>query len=117
MVKKVLYAASEVYPFAKTGGLADVAYALPRALKKLYNVTVVMPLYRIVDRKKYAIAPTGETLVISMGGKEHSIELYGCTYEGCEYCFLYSPLLCDKEFLYGTPEEGYEDNGLRFALF
>lgn len=117
MVKKVLFAASEVYPFAKTGGLADVAHALPRALKNLYNVTVVMPLYSIIDRDKYDIISLNETLSISMGGKEYQIDLYGCTVEGYEYYFVYSPLLCDRKFLYGTPKSGYEDNGLRFALF
>ncbi|OHD88413.1 MAG: glycogen synthase [Sulfuricurvum sp. RIFCSPHIGHO2_12_FULL_44_8] len=117
MVKKVLFAASEVYPFAKTGGLADVAHALPRALKNLYDVTVVMPLYSIIDRNKYNIASLGETLNISMGGKEYAIELYGCTVEGYEYYFIYEPMLCDRKFLYGTPKAGYEDNGLRFALF
>jgi len=117
MVKKVLFAASEVYPFAKTGGLADVAHALPRALKNLYDVTVVMPLYSSIDRDKYAIASLGESFTVSMGREEYPIDLYGCTVEGYEYCFVYSPILCDREFLYGTPEEGYEDNGVRFALF
>lgn len=117
MVKKVLFAASEVYPFAKTGGLADVAHALPRALKNLYDVTVVMPLYRIIDRDKYTITSLGETLTVSMGGEDYTIDLYGCSVDGYEYCFVYSPILCDREFLYGTAEAGYDDNGLRFALF
>ena len=43
---KVLFAASEVYPFMKTGGLADVAYALPKALRQLgIDVRVIMPNY------------------------------------------------------------------------
>ena len=117
MVKTVLFAASEVYPFAKTGGLADVAHALPRALKNLYDVTVVMPLYSLIDIEKHAITALGESLSISMGGEEYVIDLYGCSAEGYAFYFLYSPLLCDREFLYGTPEEGYKDNGLRFALF
>lgn len=117
MVKKVLFAASEVYPFAKTGGLADVAHALPRALKNLYDVTVVMPLYRSIDREKHKIICLGESWSITMGGIEYPIDLYGCKVEGYEYYFIYSPLLCDREFLYGTPESGYKDNGLRFALF
>jgi len=117
MVKKVLFAASEVYPFAKTGGLADVAHALPRALKNLYDVTVVMPLYSVIDKDKYAITSLGESLTLSMGSEEYIIDLYGCSVEGYEFYFIYSPLLCDREFLYGTPEAGYKDNGLRFALF
>lgn len=117
MVKKVLFAASEVYPFAKTGGLADVAHALPRALKNLYDVSVVMPLYTLVDTEKHAISALGESLSISMGEEEYVVDLYGCSVEGYTFYFLYSPLLCDREFLYGTPEAGYKDNALRFALF
>ncbi len=46
-MKKVLFAASEVFPLAKTGGLADVAHALPRALRKLgLDVKITMPAYR-----------------------------------------------------------------------
>ena len=93
MAKKVLFAASEVYPFAKTGGLADVAHALPRALKNPYDVTVVMPLYRSIDREKHNIISLGESWDISMGGIEYPIELYGCKVEGYEYYFIYSPLL------------------------
>ena len=44
---KVLFVASEVSPFRKTGGLADVAGALPKALKRRgIDVRVVMPLYQ-----------------------------------------------------------------------
>ena len=49
---KVLLAASEVHPFAKTGGLADVAGALPRALAELdVEVAVCLPLYPKVRRR------------------------------------------------------------------
>lgn len=114
---RLLFAASEVYPFAKSGGLADVAHSLPRALNSDYDVDVVMPLYQFVERGKFAILPLDESYTVSMGGVEYPIELYGCLYEGLNYRFVYSPLLCDREFLYGPPESGYEDNALRFGLF
>lgn len=118
MVKaSLLFASSEVYPFAKSGGLADVAHSLPRALSKDYRVHVVMPLYQFVDRQKYAIAALNEHFVITMGGVDYPVEIFGCEYEGLSYRFIYSPLLCDREFLYGTPESGYADNALRFGLF
>ena len=53
--ESLLFCASEVYPFAKTGGLADVAHSLPRALRDTYNIKVVMPLYSCINRKKYSI--------------------------------------------------------------
>lgn len=117
MAKSVLFASSEVYPFAKTGGLADVAYALPRALKTLYDIRVVMPLYQSISREHYGIVSTGEAFEIKMGGELYPIELYCSLYDGMEYCFIYNPLLCDNEYLYGPPGEGYENNGLRFAIF
>jgi len=42
---KILFASSEIYPYAKTGGLADVSSALPIALKKYTHISRVMPLY------------------------------------------------------------------------
>ncbi|HEX5710300.1 MAG TPA: glycogen/starch synthase [Sulfuricurvum sp.] len=115
MIKKVLFAASEVYPFAKTGGLADVAYSLPRALA--YKTDVIMPLYSSVNREKYSMIPDGKPFEIMMGTKKYPIEIFVCTIGEMNYRFIYSPLLCDREFLYGTPEAGYEDNAIRFGIF
>ena len=58
----ILFTASEVVPFAKTGGLADVAGALPKALRALgHNVVVVMPRYYSIDKSKleHIIGPLG----------------------------------------------------------
>jgi len=115
--ERLLFAASEVYPFAKSGGLADVAYSLPKALNRDYEVHVVMPLYRFVDRKRFGIVSLGRKRSIVMGKNEYPVELFGCTIEGIEYRFVYSPILCEREFLYGPPDCGYEDNAIRFGLF
>ncbi len=115
--KRLIFAASEVYPFAKSGGLADVAHSLPRALSSTYDVHVIMPLYQSIDRKKFGIKAQGDTFDIIMGGVTYPITLYTCHYEGLDYRFIYSPLLCDREFLYGTTEGGYDDNAIRFGLF
>ena len=115
--KSLLFCASEVYPFAKTGGLADVSHSLPRALQDSYELKVVMPLYSLIDRKKYAIKSLNKSFSISMNDIDYEVELFGCDYEGLEYIFIYSTLLCDREFLYGTPTSGYPDNALRFTIF
>lgn len=113
----LLFVASEVYPFVKTGGLADVAHSLPRALSGEYAVRVVMPLYKGIERERFGIVALEENFNLSMGGIDYPVEFYGCTYEGIDYRFIYSPLLCDREFLYGSPERGYEDNDIRFGIF
>ena len=47
---KVLFCSSEVVPFAKTGGLADVCGSLPLALEKVgIDVSVALPLYKGID--------------------------------------------------------------------
>lgn len=113
----LLFCASEVYPFAKTGGLADVAHSLPRALRSEYDVDVVMPLYSSVKRERFGIQKSYKSISITLNGVSYPIDFYKVTYEETQYLFVYSPLLCDKEFLYGPPSQGYEDNALRFALF
>lgn len=115
--ESILFCASEVYPFAKSGGLADVAHSLPRSLQKEYDVSVVLPLYSSIQRSKYSIVSLKREFLLHLGTTSYTIELFGTTYEGVEYLFIYTPLLCDREFLYGTPTQGYEDNALRFALF
>lgn len=117
MSKKVLFAASEIYPFAKTGGLADVAHSLPKALKHYVDMSVVMPLYSQIDRSKYGINKLEVSFDITMGSQTYPIALYDTVYDGIKYYFVYSPILCDREFLYGPPGMGYEDNAIRFGLF
>jgi starch synthase len=74
---RVLLAASEVVGFAKTGGLADVAGALPRALAKRGNlVGVVMPLYNAVRRSGVSIERTGIVLPVPMGDRVLACRVY-----------------------------------------
>src|ERR1043166_8357163 len=63
---KVAIIASEVVPFSKTGGLADVAGALPGALDRLgVQVLVLSPLYRSV--KKFSLEPCPELITVPLG--------------------------------------------------
>lgn len=114
---RVLFAASEVYPFAKTGGLADVAYSLPRAMADYCSAEVIMPLYAAIDRRRFGIGPVGKPFALTMGGRSYTMQFYECEYEGMTYRFVYEPTLCDREYLYGPAEHGYEDNAERFGLF
>lgn len=57
----ILFASSEIFPYAKSGGLADVAHSLPQALREYETVYTVMPLYDIVNRAKHKIIYSGTT--------------------------------------------------------
>ncbi|MBN1545663.1 MAG: glycogen synthase GlgA [Syntrophaceae bacterium] len=64
----ILMIASEVEPFAKVGGLADVVGAIPKALAaRGHDVRIVMPRYYRVDRQALALQPTGGPLGVPMG--------------------------------------------------
>lgn len=114
---QVLFAASEVYPFSKSGGLADVAHALPRALVPAVGMTVVTPYYSFIDKEKFEIKPTGDCFTVRFGNKDFEVNILGCDYEGIPYLFVESELLSKRSYMYGPPDSGYEDNALRFALF
>lgn len=67
---RILYAASEVAGFAKTGGLADVLGALPRALaQRGHECALIMPLYRALRSGQAALDPTGLTFGVPLGSK------------------------------------------------
>jgi starch synthase len=53
---KIAFVSSEVFPFSKTGGLADVAGALPKALEKLgHDVKIFTPKYDLIDENKFGL--------------------------------------------------------------
>lgn len=117
----ILIAASEVVPFAKTGGLADVAGALPKALRALgHDVRVVMPRYYIVDKEKYALKPLEGSLGVPMGSLG---EIWAAVYEGVlpgsdvPVYFIEHEGFFGRKGLYDEGGEGYKDNDNRFIFF
>jgi starch synthase len=116
---KILFVAAEVAPFASVGGLSQVMYFLPRALKKLgHDVAVFLPKYGTLDERKYRIKPLIKGLRVPTG------ELHGA-----------KELICNIKVRIGTKKEptiyflenmeyyekranvyGYSDDPTRFAL-
>ncbi len=93
---KILLVSSEVVPFAKTGGLADVAGSLPLALEKLgVDVRVAMPKYSRIKIEEDAA---------TMDGK---VKVY----------FIKNDKYFDRPELYGSKGGDYSDNLERFAFF
>lgn len=106
-------------PFAKTGGLADVSGALPRAIKaEGYEVRVIMPKYGIINNQKFGLKTLARSLAIPVGEKIAVVSiLEGKLAERVPIYFIdYKPYF-EREGLYGTPEGDYGDNAERFILF
>jgi starch synthase len=115
---KVAFLASEVIPYAKTGGLADVAGALPKYLSGLgADVRVFMPLYREVRKKNLTLAPVLADAVLELGGKKVPFSVFEHRAAGVSVFFIDRPDYFDRDQLYGTPSGDYPDNGERFAFF
>jgi starch synthase len=97
---KIALCASEVVPFAKTGGLADVCGALPPALEKLgHELVVITPRYKTSRIHAPAPAP-----VVRIG-------------ENIRVCFIEHHQYFGREGLYGEADGEYQDNLERFSLF
>ena len=70
---KILFVTSEVVPFVKTGGLADVSSSLPQKLQELgHQVRIVIPKYGAIDERRFKIHEVVrlKDLVTTIGGKE-----------------------------------------------
>ncbi len=103
---RIVMCASEVVPFAKTGGLADVAGALPVALEGLgENVIVVMPRYKVIQNSKFKIQNSKEGTPYSTIGK--NINVY----------FIENDNYFNRDGLYGDKTGDYKDNLDRFAYY
>ena len=80
---RVLMVGSEAVPFAKTGGLADVVGALPRALARLgHEVDVVMPRYRGIT-----VGRAEQTLSVALGGLVANATCYVASGNGVRTIF------------------------------
>ena len=103
---KIAFFSSEVVPFAKTGGMADVCGALPTALEKLgHKVIIVMPLYRCVDARQFNIKRLNNRVLTATMGND--IDVF----------FIDREEMFDRSGLYGNKHGDYPDNLDRFQYF
>lgn len=118
---RIVLLASEVVPFVKTGGLADVAGALARALAaRGHEVHVVLPLYGQLDRvnrERHGITTDGSRVDAWFPDRPESLEVHTTDHRPGEprVWFLSHPLF-DRDGLYGDRHGEFGDNHLRFAL-
>jgi len=113
----IAFAASECVPFSKTGGLADIVGALPRALARLgHEVSVYVPRYRQTKLDDPQTEVSSITVPFDDKYRFCSVVTAGAS-GGVRYYFVDYPPYFDREGLYGTPAGDYTDNAERFALF
>jgi starch synthase len=115
----VLFVTPEAVPFAKTGGLADVAGALPKFLKTLgCDLKVVMPYYRMVKESGLPLQYLGQEIEVSIGEEILRADIYqGRLHQDIPVYFIGRDEFFDREYLYSTPRGDYFDNAERFIFF
>ncbi|SET31693.1 glycogen synthase GlgA [Paenibacillus sp. NFR01] len=110
---KVLFAAAEGHPFIKTGGLADVIGALPKALKGAgVDVRVILPKYRGIPDAYTSQMEQVAVIDVPVGWRRQYCGILQTTYDGIPVYFI------DNEYYFGRDGiYGYMDDGERFAFF
>lgn len=115
---KVLIASPEVYPFVKTGGLADVTGALPKALKKLgVDVRVILPKHKGVDEQRFPIRYKNYKISCSISLGYVDGEIVESEYDGVKAYLVEQDDYYNRDYLYSTPDGDYQDNAIRFIFF
>src|SRR5437016_4608977 len=113
----VVFAASECVPFSKTGGLADVVGALPKALAELgHSVAVYLPRYKQTKLGETKVLLRSITIPFDDQHRFCTV-LDGGKHSGVQFYFIDYPPFFDRATLYGTPAGDYPDNAERFALY
>jgi starch synthase len=120
MAMKVVFATSEMAPFAKTGGLADVSGSLPAALADQgMDVKVFMPKYKAIDRTKYVLTERVKSITVAIGDESITGTVYECEdyHEGVNLYFVEQKDYFERDGLYGDADGDYHDNDKRFIFF
>jgi starch synthase len=110
---KVLFVVSECVPFVKTGGLADVAGALPKELASLgTEVCVVMPKYSHIPEVYREKMTLKKVIYVQVGWRRQYCGIELLEQDGIQYVFLDNEYCFKRETLYG-----HYDDGERFSFF
>ena len=116
---KIVHVSSEISPYSKSGGLADVARSLPRALRRLgHQIIVITPCYGFIKKKDWPLENLKARITLEFAGQKYK---FGFKKIICpdNYPVFF---VCQRE-LFGSRQKGgsgmyaYPDNDLRFLLF
>lgn len=109
----ILYAVSEAFPFAKDGGLGDVAYAFPQTVRTMgQDIRVMMPLYDTIPQKYRDQMELMTNFTLDVAIQPLYCGLYRLELRGVTYYFVENDVYFMRGKLYGC-----HDDGARFAFF
>jgi starch synthase len=116
---QILFATPEAVPFAKTGGLADVAGALPKSLHALgCEIKLFIPYYRMAKESGLPHQYLGEEIEVPIGDEKLKADIYlGHLGQDIPVYFIGREEFFDREYLYSTSKGDYFDNAERFIFF
>ena len=116
---KIAMLSSEIAPFAKTGGLADVVGTLSLALERRgHDVSLIMPAYRSTLNGPFAPEETGMQLTVPIDARTEGASVLKTRLgRNMSVYLVRADRYFDRDFLYGTHEGDYPDNAERFAFF
>ncbi|MFB0566386.1 MAG: glycogen synthase [Candidatus Aminicenantaceae bacterium] len=115
---RVIFASTEVSPFAKSGELADVASSLPKYLSSMgVDISLIMPKYRRPEIDSLAMEYVMRELLVPLGEKKVKAGIYKSELGKYDIYFVDNPKFFLREDIYGTVKGDYLDNDERFIFF
>lgn len=109
----ILFATTEVFPFAKTGGLADVSAFLPKALRNEgYDIRIIMPKFKGIEDKYGHQLEHVMTMDVEFAGQIHTCSIESIFYNGNMIYFVNTPYYFERDRIYD-----YDDEMERFVYF
>jgi len=116
---KILIAASEAFPFCKTGGLADVTGALSQVFSRAEGTEVVLflPRYRNVGGGAFSLKAAGGSFLIPVGNRVETATMSRVQWGKVAVYFIENPKYFDRPGMYRTAGGDFEDNDERFLFF
>lgn len=116
--KKILISASEAVPFAKTGGMADVCGALPKALRDLgHDARLVLPRYWGINYGEHSLKQVLSPMGVKMGTHTVWCEVFEGEYDGIPVYFIEHQHYFGRAGYYHDDNWEYMDNPERFGFF
>jgi len=116
---KILVAASEAFPFCKTGGLGDVVGALAQVFSRDdgNEVVLFMPRYRNIGGGAFSLKAVGGSFLIPIGGRIETATMSHVQWGKVAVYFIENPKYFDRPGIYRANFGDYEDNDERFMFF